>query len=265
MAPLRRVEREIEAIEVGELTELGTGYPRELLGITTNLNTLLRSERDRLARYRNTLGNLAHSFKTPLAVMRNLLTSPAAADLAVARQLDEQVGRMDDIVKYQLKRAAASGGTGLGTAPVAVRDALEALRGALLKVYVDRGIACDLSVEEGCLYFGDREDLTEMAGNLLDNAFKWARTRVRMTASRISTAGSRRDGLCLRVEDDGPGIPVGERARVLDRGARLDERVSGQGIGLSVVREVAALNGGNLTIGESSLGGAAIEIRLPPA
>jgi two-component system sensor histidine kinase PhoQ len=265
MAPLRRVEREIEAIEVGELTELGTGYPRELLGITTNLNTLLRSERDRLARYRNTLGNLAHSFKTPLAVMRNLLTSPAAADLAVARQLDEQVGRMDDIVKYQLKRAAASGGTGLGTAPVAVRDALEALRGALLKVYVDRGIACDLSVEEGCLYFGDREDLTEMAGNLLDNAFKWARTRVRMTASRISTAGSRRDGLCLRVEDDGPGIPVSERARVLDRGARLDERVSGQGIGLSVVREVAALNGGNLTIGESSLGGAAIEIRLPPA
>ena len=108
------------------MTELGTGYPRELLGITTNLNTLLRGERERLARYRNTLGNLAHSFKTPLAVMRNLLGGTQARDLPVARQLDEQVGRMDDIVKYQLKRAAASGGTGLGTAPVDVRSALEA-------------------------------------------------------------------------------------------------------------------------------------------
>ncbi len=264
LAPLRRVEREIEAIEVGDMTELGTGYPRELLGITTNLNALLRSERDRLQRYRNTLGNLAHSFKTPLAVMRNLLSSPAAKNLAVAQQLDEQVGRMDDIVKYQLKRAAASGGTGLGTAPVDVREALEALRGALLKVYIDRNIACDLSVAEGCVYFGDREDLTEMAGNLLDNAFKWAKSRVHLTANRLVSESARRDGLQLIVEDDGPGIPESDRERVLDRGARLDERVSGQGIGLSVVREVAKLNGGTLQIGESALGGARIEVRMPP-
>lgn len=264
LAPLRRVEREIEAVEVGEITELGGGYPRELLGITTNLNALLRSERDRLQRYRNTLGNLAHSFKTPLAVMRNLLGSHASRELAVAKQLDEQVGRMDDIVKYQLKRAAASGGTGLGAAPVDVRTALEALRGALLKVYMDRGITCDLSVAEGCVYFGDREDLTEMAGNLVDNAFKWARSRVRVTADRLSGITARRDGLRITVEDDGPGVPPAERDRVLDRGARLDERVSGQGIGLSVVREVAKLNGGTLSIGESALGGALIEIRLPP-
>lgn len=263
LAPLRRVEREIEAVEAGQLTELGGGYPRELLGITTNLNTLLRSERDRLARYRNTLGNLAHSFKTPLAVMRNLLTG--THDLPIARQLDEQVGRMDDIVKYQLKRAAASGGSGLGTAPVDVRDALESLRGALLKVYADRHITCELSVEPDCLYFGDREDLTEMAGNLLDNAFKWARSKVLLTAARLSNPSARRDGLRLVVEDDGPGIPPAERARVLDRGARLDERVSGQGIGLSVVRELAQLNAGSVTLDESPLGGARIEIRLPPA
>jgi two-component system, OmpR family, sensor histidine kinase PhoQ len=264
LAPLRRVEREIEAIEGGELTELGGGYPRELLGITTNLNALLRSERERLARYRNTLGNLAHSFKTPLAVMRNLLGSPASRDLTVARQLDEQVGRMDDIVKYQLKRAAASGGTGLGTAPVSVRATLEALRGALLKVYVDRGVTCDLVVAEDCLLTGDREDLTEIAGNLLDNAFKWARGRVRMSASRLTSPTARRDGLQLSVEDDGPGIPPGDRDRVLERGARLDERVTGQGIGLSVVRELVQLNGGTISIGESALGGARIEVRLPP-
>jgi two-component system sensor histidine kinase PhoQ len=264
LAPLRRVEREIEAIEAGQLTELGGGYPRELLGITTNLNALLRGERERLARYRNTLGNLAHSFKTPLAVMRNLLSAEQSRALAVTRQLDEQVGRMDDIVKYQLRRAAASGGISLGTAPTEVREALEALRGALLKVYVDRGLTCELNVADGAAFTGDREDLTEIAGNLLDNAFKWARSKVRVTGERITSFAARRDGLRLVVEDDGPGIPPEARARVLERGARLDERVSGQGIGLSVVRELVELNGGTITIDQSSLGGARIEIRIAP-
>lgn len=264
LAPLRRVEREIEAIEAGVLTELGGGYPRELLGITTNLNALLRSERERLARYRNTLGNLAHSFKTPLAVMRNLLSASQGRDLTVARQLDEQVGRMDDIVKYQLRRAAASGGTGLGTAPTDVRQALEALRGALLKVYMDRGLSCELSVAEGCVFTGDREDLTEIAGNLLDNSFKWARTLVRVTADRVISPTARRDGLRLVIEDDGPGIPAESRTRVLERGARLDERVSGQGIGLSVVRELVELNGGVIHIDFSPLGGARIEVKIAP-
>ncbi|MBM0105540.1 ATP-binding protein [Steroidobacter sp. S1-65] len=263
LAPLRRVEHEIEAIEAGDLTELGTGYPRELLGITTNLNALLRSERERLARYRNTLGNLAHSFKTPLAVMRNLL-SGQGRELPVARQLDEQVGRMDDIVKYQLRRAAASGGTGLGTAPVDVREALDALRGALLKVYVERRLTCELSVGDGCTFNGDREDLTEIAGNLLDNSFKWARSTVRVTADRVVSPAARRDGLRLVIEDDGPGIPLESRAKVLERGARLDERVSGQGIGLSVVRELVELNGGVIDIDQSALGGARIEVKIAP-
>jgi two-component system, OmpR family, sensor histidine kinase PhoQ len=265
LAPLRRVEREIGEIEMGNRTELGTSVPRELLGITTNLNALLKNERERLARYRNTLGNLAHSFKTPLAVMRNLLHSDDARSLSVAHQLDEQVGRMDDIVKYQLKRAAASGGTGLGSAPVDVRENLEALRAALLKVYVDRGLTCELSVEDDCMFFGDREDLTEIAGNLLDNAFKWARSSIKLSAYRITAAQARRDGLRLVVEDDGPGVPAEQRAHVLARGARLDERVSGQGIGLSVVRELVGLNGGSVTIEDSTLGGARVEVMLPPA
>lgn len=264
LAPLRRVEQEIEAIEAGDLTELGGGYPRELLGITTNLNALLRSERERLARYRNTLGNLAHSFKTPLAVMRNLLSTQHGRELPVVRQLDEQVQRMDDIVKYQLRRAAASGGTGLGTAPVNVREVLEGLRSALLKVYAERGLKCELTVGQGCAFNGDREDLTEIAGNLLDNAFKWAGTTVRVTADRIVSPSARRDGMRLVIEDDGPGIPVDARAKVLERGARLDERVAGQGIGLSVVRELVELNGGTIDIDESALGGARIEVKIAP-
>jgi two-component system sensor histidine kinase PhoQ len=264
LAPLRRVEKEIAAIEVGEMTELGGGYPRELLGVTMNLNTLLRGERERLARYRNTLGNLAHSFKTPLAVMRNLLSSETVRDLPVAKQLDEQVDRMNDIVKYQLKRAAASGGTGLGMAPVNVAEALSALRGALLKVYVERNLTCALDVAENALFYGDREDLQEIAGNLLDNAFKWARSEIRLTVTTLSAPNARRDGLLMVFEDDGPGIPEARRTHVLERGARLDERVSGQGIGLSVVRELVGLNGGTIQIGTSSLGGARIEVKLPP-
>ena len=196
--------------------------------------------------------------------MRNLLGSAHGRSLPLASQLDEQVSRMDDIVKYQLKRAAASGGTGLGNAPVDVRENLEALRSALLKVYVERGIRCDLQVDEGCLFFGDREDLTEIAGNLLDNAFKWARGRISVRAEHVSCASARRDGLKLTIEDDGPGVPADQRDHVLARGARLDERVSGQGIGLSVVRELVALNGGSVTIEDSALGGARVQVVLPP-
>ncbi len=263
LAPLRRVEREIEAIEAGTLDQLGEGYPRELLGITTNLNALLRSERERLGRYRNTLGNLAHSFKTPLAVMRNLLQSREAQAWTVAPALDEQVTRMDDIVKYQLKRAAASAGGALGAGRVDVRDVLEGLRGALLKVYVERSLRCELVIADGLVFLGDREDLTEIAGNLLDNAFKWATSLVRVSAERSPAPGARRDAVRLIVEDDGPGIPEAERQRVLRRGARLDERVSGQGIGLSVVRELVDLRGGSISIATSALGGARIEVVLP--
>src|SRR4051812_22398366 len=197
LAPLRRAEREIEAVEQGAITELSEDYPRELQGVTTNLNALLRAERERLARYRNTLGNLAHSFKTPLAVMRNLLSGTTfreAVDRNVIEQLDQQVSRMDDIVKYQLKRAAASGGVSLGTAPVKVQEALQALRSALLKVYIERGIDCELVASDRCLFYGDREDLTEIAGNLVDNAFKWCRSKIRISAEPVISLTARRDG-----------------------------------------------------------------------
>ncbi|MET0988466.1 MAG: ATP-binding protein [Steroidobacteraceae bacterium] len=262
LSPLRRIESEIGAIEVGELAELGDGYPRELRGVTSNMNALLRSERERMARYRNTLGNLAHSLKTPLAVMRNLLQGPELKGHTVSEQLDEQVERMDGIVRYQLKRAAASGATGLGSAPIAVSELLTPLRAALLKVYADRDISCELDIVADAQFVGDREDFTELAGNLLDNAFKWCRHRIRITATHVELSDTRRRGLNLIVEDDGPGIPLQERAHVLERGARLDERVSGQGIGLSIVRDLVEVTGGKIEIGESELGGARICVRL---
>jgi two-component system, OmpR family, sensor histidine kinase PhoQ len=254
LKPVRQVEHEIEEIEAGRSTELMGIYPRELAGITANMNALLRSDRERLARYRNTLGNLAHSLKTPLAVARSLATTT---------QLQEQITRMDEIVGYQLKRAAMSGGTGLGSAPIEVSGVIEALHATLQKVYADKRVDMQLRIDPASRYSGDQGDLLEIAGNLLDNAYKWCRTQVRVTAVPLVTPGIRREGLLLSVEDDGPGIAIDQREHVLKRGARLDERVSGQGIGLSVVQEVAQLSGGSVEIDTSSLGGAKITVRLP--
>jgi two-component system sensor histidine kinase PhoQ len=254
LQPVRQVEHEIEEIEAGRATELANGYPRELIGITANMNALLRSERERLARYRNTLGNLAHSLKTPLAVVRSLAESP---------QLQEQITRMDDIVNYQLKRAAMSGGTGLGSAPIEVKGVIDALRSTLLKVYADKQLDLQVDVDPAARFIGDQGDLMEIAGNLLDNACKFCRKQVRFAAQPLISPGTRREGLLIVVEDDGPGITLDQREHVLKRGARLDERVSGQGIGLSVVHEIAQLSGGNVEIDTSSLGGAKITVRLP--
>jgi two-component system sensor histidine kinase PhoQ len=254
LQPVRQVEHEIEEIEAGRATELANGYPRELAGITANMNALLRSERERLTRYRNTLGNLAHSLKTPLAVARSL---------AESAHLQEQITRMDDIVNYQLKRAAMSGGTGLGSAPIEVKGVIDALRSTLLKVYADKQLDLQVDVDPAARFIGDQGDLMEIAGNLLDNACKFCRKQVRFAAQPLISPGTRREGLLIVVEDDGPGIALDQREHVLKRGARLDERVSGQGIGLSVVQEIAQLSGGNVEIDTSSLGGAKITVRLP--
>lgn len=262
LEPLRRIESEIAAVESGERAELGSGYPRELAGVTQAVNTLVRSERERLARYRNTLGNLAHSLKTPLALMRATLEQPELQDRPQVRTLDEHIERMNAIVRYQLNRASASGSSGLGRPAADLTDVLAPVAQALEKVYAEKRVRCRLEIAAGMRFGGDTGDLIEIAGNLLDNAFKWCRSEVRVVA-RAAVGTAKRDALQLIVEDDGPGIAEQDRARVLERGTRLDERVAGQGIGLSVVREIVTANGGSLTIGRSSLGGARVEIVLP--
>jgi two-component system sensor histidine kinase PhoQ len=262
LKPLRRIEQEIEDIEAGRLPELSKGYPRELIGVTENMNTLLRSERERMSRYRNTLGNLAHSLKTPLAVIRNLLSSPELRGLESSQQLDEQVGRMDDIVRYQLKRAAASAGMTLGAAPVLLNEIVEPLVSTLRKVYFERHVGCTTDVAPDCAFLADKGDLMELIGNLLDNAFKYCGEQVSISVQPLLIPESRRAGLTIVVDDDGPGISADKRQHVLERGTRLDERASGQGIGLSMVRELAELYRGTVDISESPLGGARITVQL---
>ena len=253
LAPVRRMEREIHEVEEGRRERLGSGYPRELAGVAGNLNALLIGERKRVARYRDTLGNLAHSLKTPLAVMR-----AEGASAMVSTEID----RMSGIIEHQLKRAAASGGALLGQAPVEVSQVAAELRAALLRVYARKDLVIELGVGSVVQFIGDRGDLTELLGNLLDNACKWCRTRVRFSATTDETAESR-ERLCLVVEDDGVGISAADRARVLQRGVRADEKVPGHGLGLAMVHDTIDLYGGKLSIDASPLGGARFTVRLP--
>jgi two-component system, OmpR family, sensor histidine kinase PhoQ len=261
LAPVRRLEREITHVEEGRRETLGGAYPRELAGVARNLNTLLVGERRRVARYRDTLGNLAHSLKTPLAVMRSTL----GRQTQLAREpaaLNTEIDRMTGIIEHQLKRAAASGGALLGQAPVNVGAIAAELRATLMKVYGNKDIGFELAVAADAQFVGDRGDLTEILGNLLDNACKWCRARVRLAAS-VDRQARPRMRLTLVVEDDGPGIADADRSRVLERGVRADETAPGHGLGLAMVRDTVELYGGTLTISRSSLGGACIELRLP--
>ena len=257
LAPVRRMEREIHAVEEGRSEKLHGGYPRELAGVADNLNALLLGERRRVSRYRDTLGNLAHSLKTPLAVMRASLP-----DGAPAAPLAGEIARMSGIIEHQLKRAAASGGALLGAAPVEIAQVAAELRATLLRVYAGKDLALELQVAPGAAFIGDRGDLTEMLGNLMDNACKWCRSRVRLSAGPAG-GGEPRLRLKISIEDDGPGIAAADRPRVLERGVRADENVPGHGLGLAMVRDTVELYGGTLSIDAAPLGGARFTLQLP--
>lgn len=258
LAPLRRLEAQIHLVERGERELLDDRWPSELAGVVTNLNTLLGAERTRIARYRDTLGNLAHSLKTPLAVLRASF-SPGAPGAA---QVNAQVDRMSAIVEHQLRRAATSGGASVGRHAVELLPVAQELRGALLKVHAGKDFSLEIAINPQLLFVGDRDDLTEALGNLMDNAAKWCRSRVRVSASMEATAGAARK-LSILVEDDGPGVAAADRERVLERGARADEHTPGHGLGLAMVLDMAGMYGGRLEIGESTLGGTRVELRLP--
>jgi two-component system sensor histidine kinase PhoQ len=260
LLPLRRLERQVREVEAGERVSLTGRYPSELVGLAANLNALIETERRRLERYRHTLDDLAHSLKTPLAAMRTLFAElkPRTQDSQIDA-LNRELERMDQRVSYQLRRARASGSTGLGTEPVAVAPVVDDLKLTLDKVYRDKRVVCTLELAPGAVFRGDPGDLTEILGNVMDNAYKYCKSRVHVTARSTSA------GLELRVGDDGGGISPELAATLGERGKRADESVPGQGIGLAVVRETVELYRGTLTAGRSELGGAEVRIVLARA
>ncbi|MBI3779061.1 MAG: histidine kinase [Gammaproteobacteria bacterium] len=255
-APLRRLARGLSDIEAGRAPVLRGEYPTELQPLADNLNVLLADARAHLQRYRDALGNLAHSLKTPLAVLRSSVEAGMPAE-ELRAVVQEQLQRMNEIVEHRLQRAAAAGRTALG-APLPVAPAVRKILGALDKAYAGKSVHAEIDIAPDVVFRGDEGDLLEVVGNLADNAYKWARSRVRVQA-RNDTAGRE---LTLRVEDDGPGIPPDQVERVRERGVRADATTPGHGLGIAVVQEMAELYGGELTISRSPLGGAAVEVRL---
>lgn len=251
LAPLARVTREVRRVEAGEQLRIDGKYPTEILGLTDNLNTLIEQERVRQKRYKEALSYLAHSLKTPLAVLRGALANPPQLPAAV----EQQVARMDEIVQHQLGRAGAGGATRFAPrvplAPIAER-----IRDALTKVYADKGLTLELQCDAQLGWRIDEGDVFELLGNLLDNAAKWARSRVRATLWQ--EAGR----LHIRVDDDGPGFSDTES--VLQIHVRGDERVPGHGVGLAMVKDLVDSHHGQLSLTRGELGGARVEIVLPP-
>ena len=259
LRPVRRLEQEIAEVDSGRRAQLGDGFPRELAGVARSLNALLHSERARIARYRDTLGNLAHSLKTPLAVMRAALSGGATQHAT----LDHEIDRIAQIVDHQLQRAATSGGVTLGQQTVSVAPLVADLRVALLKVHSGKDLVIDADVAPDAGFAGDGGDIIELLGNLIDNACKWCRGTVRVQV-RLDAARPMEQRLVIRVKDDGQGIAPEDRSRVLGRGERADERASGHGLGLAMVADTVALYGGQLVVGEStSLRGACLTVALP--
>ncbi len=257
--PLRDIAADLKAIESGTKIRLDDAYPQELQGLAGNLNVLLDSERAHIERYRNTLADLAHSLKTPLSILRGYSVDD---DLAgeLRKHLEEQVKRMDNIVKYQLQRAAARGHMQLSVS-VDIMSVLTKVVTSLDKVYALKKVSCHIennAVVTACLEQGD---WFEICGNLLDNAYKWCQHRVDVELSQVQRAGEQ--WLYIRIEDDGPGIPAEAVEQILQRGVRADENREGHGIGLAVVNELVHFYQGELQVGIAPLGGAKLEIWLP--
>ncbi|HEY5780346.1 MAG TPA: ATP-binding protein [Lysobacter sp.] len=263
LRPLRRVIDELKRVQRGLASRMSGRHPRELEPLTESINAFIESERENLDRQRNTLADLAHSLKTPLAVLRARLDDHAP-DGELREEVDTQIRRMNDMVSYQLARAA-SGGHALFAAPIAIEPHAEQIVRGLEKVYAYKGILCEFEIADGVQFYGEPGDLQELLGNLLENAFKWARSRVLLTVKLGEMAPGRRPGLLIAVDDDGPGIPPEKVAVVLQRGVRGDERVHGHGIGLSIVQDLVRGYRGTLDVQKSEeLGGARFEVQLPP-
>lgn len=258
MTPIEKLRARLRALRAGEQARLEGRYPGEVQPLVNDLNALLEDRDASVARAQAKAGDLAHGLKTPLAVLSQEAERVAAAGQTdLAATIRQQVDRMRRQVDYHLAhaRAAASGST-LGVRS-SVASSVEGLVRTLLRLHADRGLTIEVDIASDHTVRCPAEDLEEMLGNILDNACKWARTRVAVQSAMV---GSK---VRIGVEDDGPGLDPSLREAVLQRGVRADEAAPGSGFGLAIVRELAELYGGSIALGSSALGGVRAELRLP--
>ncbi len=262
LAPLKRISENLAAIRSGTAERLEGRFPEEIAPLARETNELIEANRQIVERARTHVGNLAHALKTPLSVIVNEAATRGSDPFA--SKVREQTEIMRDQVARHLERAriaarASVVGTLTDVAPVVI-----ALARTMEKIHHDRGIAIEVDGIADVQFRGERQDLEEMVGNLVDNASKWAQSRVAIElVSELAGDDSR--VVRLVIDDDGPGLSPSEREQVARRGQRLDETKPGSGLGLSIVVELASLYGGKLTLGTAPIGGLRAELVLPAA
>jgi signal transduction histidine kinase len=265
LAPLRALQRELIALREGGAQRLDGRHPAELQPLVDDFNAVLDRNTEVVLRARTQAGNLAHALKTPLAAMAQQAEA-AQGDAAAAAELPALVGEQVALarrhVDWHLARSRAAASQGVPGVRTPVEPVLRGLVRVLQRLHADRSIAIAIELDDlpsGAAFAGEREDLQEMLGNLLDNACQWAGSRVRVSALPGATAS----WLAIVVEDDGPGIDPRQRAQVLARGGRLDVTVPGSGLGLAIVQELAGLYGGRLELDRADAGGLRARLILP--
>lgn len=287
LAPLRGLQRALQRLDTGQAQRLQGDFPAEVQPLIDDFNRVLDQHETLVTRARTQAGNLAHAVKTPLAVMANaaqsaqsapntqgalaaqptsagradpLAAAPAQALVELAKLVTEQVDAARQQVDWHLARARATAASGLPGLRVPLAPQVEALVRVMAKVHAHRDLQVQVLPGQPELWFlGEAPDLSEMLGNLLDNACKWAHSQVQVGWVLQGTHW------VLTVDDDGPGLPADQRERVLQRGVRADEQVPGSGLGLAIVHDLALLYGGDLALAPSVLGGLRAALRLPGA
>jgi signal transduction histidine kinase len=258
LAPLLKLRSAVTDIRRGEADRILGEYPRDIAPLARELNLLLDTNREILERARTQVGNLAHALKTPLSVIVNEV---AGGPGELASKVQEQAAVMRDQVNYYLDRARVAALAGRLGIITDVAPVIAGLVRTFERIFSDKKLAVEVSIPAGARFRGERQDLEEMAGNLIDNACKWARSRVEVRVEAVRDEDRAR--IHITVEDDGPGLPAEARAEMLKRGRRLDETKPGSGLGLSIVADLAALYRGSLSLEAAALGGLRATLDLP--
>ncbi len=262
LAPLKRISESLTAIRSGMTERLEGNFPDEIAPLARETNALLDANRQIVERARTHVGNLAHALKTPLSVMVN--EAAGRNDDPLAIKVREQTDIMRDQVVRHLERARLAARVTVVSALTDVAPVVTSLARSMEKIHRDKQIAISIEAPDDAKFLGERQDLEEMIGNLLDNACKWAQSRVAVVVTSDPTAGSSNSqALHIVVDDDGKGLSAAEREQVAHRGSRLDESKPGSGLGLSIVVELASLYGGSLSLGTAPIGGLRAQLVLP--
>jgi signal transduction histidine kinase len=256
VSPINQLRDRLTAVHKGTAARVSGRYPAEVQPLVEDLNALLEERERRVARAVAKAADLAHGLKTPLAVLSHVGQQVRATGQdQLAAEIDQQIERMRRQIEYHLAHARSADTS--PTARTSIAESAEGLVRALERLHAERDLRIEIDVPASHAFRGQREDLDEMLGNLLDNGCKWARTRVKLTSSKEV------EHIVIFVDDDGPGIEPSMREAVLQRGIGADEAVQGSGLGLAIVRDLAEIHGGSITLEESPMGGARARLILP--